>query len=59
MFGELARLEWSKYNVELPVVEVVGDGEESGDSDEERDDTFDSEDGISGLDCGDEDDEDG
>lgn len=59
MFGELARLDWSKYNFVFPVVEVVSDGEESGDSDEEGDNAFDSEDGISGLDCGDEDDEDG
>lgn len=54
MFSELARLDWSKYSFEFPAVEVESGGEESGKSDEERDEAFDSEDGISGLDRDDE-----
>lgn len=54
LFGELARLDWSKYSFEFPAVEVVSDGEESGETEEERDVSFDSEDGIGGLDSDDE-----
>jgi hypothetical protein len=58
MFGELARLDWSKYSFEFPAVGAGSGGEESGESDEERGNTFDSEDGVSEPDCDEEDGED-
>ena len=50
MFGELTRLDWSKFSFKFPSTVEVSEDEDSDGTDGEHDITLDSEDEVGGLD---------